>query len=158
MEALSLTDKFRLWMVLGLICIVFGGAVGCVGEGDGRDVRGAYVVNLEGNTWSEMVMLEIANRDTLSRRDVKIFVKHQPYERLDSLAVSIYVVAPDEAILSERLTLPIEGCERGLSVMAHLHEVEYRSDVVMGQRGTYKIYIHPTTPIQGIEAVGLIVE
>ncbi len=167
----ALLSRFRLWMVVvgvGVFVSVLWGCIGGEGEArerirqrEMREKRGrsrSYVVDIDGNRWSDVAIVEIPNEDTLSSRDMTIFVKHQPYEQIDSLGVTIYMVAPDEATYSEHMTLRFEGCRRGLSVVAHLHEVPYRQDVVLRQRGLYKMYIFPSAPLRGIEGVGVILE
>ncbi len=128
--------------------------IGCVGSIS----HDAYVVDIENNIWDKVAVVEIQNEDTLSLRDISIFIKHQQYEGLDSLPLTIYTVAPDEVIFEERRTIHIEGCRRGEYVASHLHEMPYRRDIKLRQRGVYKIYLFPQMPIRGVEGVGVTIK
>lgn len=148
MKALLLRYR-RLMAAVALMV----GAVACGGIS-----KSCYVVDIEDNRWESGVAFEIPNEDTLSWRDISIFVKHQPYAKIDSIAMQLYVTSPSDVIHQERIVFHLDDCHRGASVMAHLHTMPYRRDVIWSEVGSYHLHIFPETAIEGIEGVGVSIE
>lgn len=128
--------------------------LGCGGVSDSV----GYVADTPIREWREGVSIEIPNDDTLSRRDIDIFVKHQPQCELESVRLRIYTSSPDNTIHYDDVTLPLHRSTWGRRSSSQVNISPYRKDVVWRQRGIYKVDIFPIdtiAQISGIEAVGL---
>ncbi|MBQ1939875.1 MAG: hypothetical protein II362_06650, partial [Alistipes sp.] len=64
-----------LWLTVSLLLTACG---------SGRE---AYVTDVVGNCWQEGVVVRVPNQDTLSERELKLFLRLDPDFREDSLTV-----------------------------------------------------------------------
>lgn len=144
-------------LYLVLIAIVTPLFVGCDISATLTDSGGriSYATDIDPRMWRDVAIVEVPNHDTISRRDLQLFVRHQPQQRLDSLSLRIFTIAPDETIIEERFTMPLDNTSHRRRNAAHLNEMVIHHDAVLRQKGEYKMYIFPQTPTKGVEAVGV---
>lgn len=96
------------------------------------------------------------NRDTVSLRDLSVFIKHRKdfSKQVDSIVLNVAVISPDSLVFNEAVTVfPTSGGHRGYSESKHI----YRRRVRFPREGTYKFAVSHTAarPIEGVAAVGI---
>ncbi len=127
------------------------------GRGDRYEIVSttSFVADTDPLEWREGATIAIENVDTLSRRDVTIFVRHQPQRNLESIDVRIYTSSPDHTIHYDELTIPLDNSSAGRRSSMKINHLLYRQDVVWSQRGVYNIDLFPLTTVEGVEAIGV---
>lgn len=119
----------------------------------------SMVVDIDPMQWREAAQFSIPNNDVTSEREISVFVRYQPsYEQVDSLALHVVTIAPDEARVVEQLTIHFDNSLKQQWRRRLYQEVSYRRGVKFNQRGEYKVMIYPQGSAIGVEAVGLIIE
>lgn len=125
--------------------------VSCMG-----DDKLSMVADLDPAQWREAVQFEILNSDTLSMRDISVFVRYKPsFQRIDSLALHVVTIAPDQARVVEQLTIFFPRTSDDLWRRRLYGEATYRKAVRLSQMGDYRVLIYPQQAAQGVEAVGI---
>lgn len=147
-------------LYLALIVIATPSLVGCDISAALTDRGGriAYATDINPLLWRDVAVIDVPNYDTLSKRSLSLFVRHQPQEMLDSLGVKIFTVAPDETIIEEHFTVHLDESSHKRRNSTKTNEITLHEDVILGQRGEYRLYIFPKTPTKGVEAVGISVK
>lgn len=104
--------------------------------------------------WQEAAELVIPNADTLSLRDLTVFLRCNDRFAEDTLTVRIAFRTPDSLRFEEPFTLAVP---RPAAPAALTHEagIPYRRRVRFGRTGDYRIRITPSRPVRGVEAVGI---
>ncbi|MFI3304924.1 MAG: hypothetical protein R3Y68_00245 [Rikenellaceae bacterium] len=115
----------------------------------------SFVADTNPIEWREGATIAIENVDTLSRRDISIFVRHQAQHNLESVEVRIYTSSPDHTIHCDELTIALDNSSKGRRSSLKINNLLYRQDVVWSQRGVYNIDLFPLTPTEGVEAIGV---
>ncbi len=117
------------------------------------------VVDVDPVQWREAAQFSIPNDDVTSKRDISIFVRYQPsFEKVDSLALHVVTIAPDEARVVEQMTIHFDNSLKYQWRRRLYKEALYRQGVRLGQDGEYKVMIYPQGVAKGIEAVGVKIE
>lgn len=117
--------------------------------------RISYATDINPLEWRDVAIITIPNHDTISRRSLTLFVRHQPQERLDSLNLKIFTLSPDEAIIEEYFTMPLDNNKYKRRNATQISEMTLHRNAVLGQKGEYKMYVFPAAKIKGIEAIGV---
>lgn len=136
---------WRLTTLLGAVLLM----VGC---GSGRE---AYVSDIPTSTWEDAVVVRVPNSDTLTRRELKLFLRLTPEFREDSLTVRIETLTPD-SLRSEELHHLVFTPHRRISALHPVEELSYRRGVQLPQKGDYYFVITPLRPTKQVEAVGIL--
>ncbi len=119
----------------------------------------AFVADVDPRLWSSTATIRFTNRDTLSLRDMELFVRHQPHERHDSLLVGVTFVEPDTDLsTTDFLVLRVEDSQRRHRGMTRTTNTPYRTNVKLRRMGTYELRVDPIRYVAGIEAVGVTLE
>lgn len=117
------------------------------------------VENVEISGWSSAAVLRMDNQDTLSRRDLSIFLRFVPnYLSANRVTLNVVTTAPDHTMIAERVTFVLEGEEGSRGGEQRLSLYPYRQNVMFGQVGEYRISIYPVESIEGVTAVGVELE
>lgn len=127
---------------------------GCVGVSNSESVA----VNPVGWGRSELKTVVFENRDTLSPRDIVLFVTHENdfSERSGSFTLDITTVTPDSLSYTEQLLFTDavrQRCGNGYTVSSKI----YRSHALLGSVGEYRFTIghNEIIPLRGVRAVGV---
>lgn len=112
------------------------------------------VADVDPHAWQKAASLVIENRDTLTLRDIDLFVRSTGQFAEDTLSVRIVSLSPDSLRCEERLLLTIPPRTR---TAARLHEstTPYRSRALLPRSGCYRLTVVPLRPARGIEAIGV---
>lgn len=143
--------KAKIHNNIAALIVIIAIAVSC----NGNININSFASNVDPEQWSRVAVIQIPNSDTLSRRDLWIYVRHQPHELRDSLNLDIITSTPDNTSIAESVTIhlnPQHNQRRGSTITT---EQLYRTNVLWNQRGDYKLHILPTTLTKGVEAVGI---
>ncbi len=124
------------------------GVGGCVAS------HQSVVVDVKSSGWAESVGVEMLNHDTVTLRDITIFVRYSPFEVGDSLRLTLSTTTPDSLSFTERVNIYLdpEIEPRGAS---RLLEFPFRSGVKWSQEGVYRVEFTPQQTIKGVEAIGI---
>lgn len=104
--------------------------------------------------WSEAATLRYTNRDTLTPRELKLFLRLNETFREDSLTLRIELFTPDSLHAAEYHRLVTAG-RRTTQPVQTVVELPYRRDAVLPAAGDYYFVLTPVRCIGGVEAVGL---
>ena len=134
----------------------------------------SVVADIEGHAWSGPAILSLGNDDTLSLRDVALFMRCDPHFRDDTLTLRVELFAPDSLHFSEHFLFSPTGRVRPVSELARLEYLPpgkrapvslereisalYRRRVRLGRMGDYRFVITPCRHVEGVGAVGLHIE
>ncbi len=133
--------------VAGVVALC--GCVGCLAP------ERAVVVDVSPAQWNEAVVLRYENLDTCSLRELRLFMRLDDSVLDDSLTLQITTRTPDSLQHSEyhRLVIPRQ---RVASSLQRVVEIPYRRRVQLHARGEYQFVLTPLRPMQGVEAVGVV--
>lgn len=155
----------------GAVCAsVFLLACGC-GEPCGLSC-GSIVTDIGGRAWSGPAILTLRNDDTLSLRDIVLFMRCDSRFCDDTLTLRVELFTPDSLHLSEPFLFSPSGhrqsaprlFDRGCSSTGRSsapgpldREISglYRRRARLGRAGDYRFVITPSRPVEGIEAAGI---
>ncbi|MFI3292639.1 MAG: hypothetical protein SNG27_02910 [Rikenellaceae bacterium] len=114
----------------------------------------SVVTDVDVMGWGDPKYVIMNNKDTSTLRNIELFVRYSPSLVDDSVTLTINTMAPDSLTFSEEVKLYFDSSatERSASIVENF---PYRNNVVWSQQGSYHMEITPTTPISGIEAVGV---
>ncbi|MFI3303889.1 MAG: hypothetical protein SNF68_04375 [Rikenellaceae bacterium] len=143
--------KYRVLALVASLALM----VGCAGRSRVVIKTSAYVADVDTHMWSGLTTIDIPIRDSVSRRDLSIFVKHQPQAKLDSIRVKIFTTAPDKTTHLDTITIPLNNNSKGRRGSAKINLRPYRNGVLWSQGGNYTISVYPMSTIKGVEAVGV---
>lgn len=111
-------------------------------------------VDVDAGMWNAPAVIELANTDTVTLRDLRLFIRCNERFTADSLPLQVMVLSPDSLRYEEHVTLrPVPG--RHPAALNRVCEWPYRTRVRLTDTGDYRVVIRPVTPQQGIEAMGI---
>ncbi|MDO4758707.1 MAG: hypothetical protein Q4A18_05535 [Rikenellaceae bacterium] len=115
----------------------------------------AFVVDTHRFDPEHGAIVAVENHDTLSRGELRIFLRANDHLPKDSLTLRIETFSPDSLHTSEyhRLILPKE---KRINPLRRLLDIPYRRGVRLKEEGTYYFTLTPTRPVEGVEAVGIV--
>ncbi len=117
-----------------------------------------FVADTDPTGWNSNAKITIPNEDSISMRDLYIFLRVEPQVRRDSLNLRVVTTTPDKRAYAESITIYLRNRSRNHRAATQFVERLYRSDVVWSQVGEYTINIYPTSRARGVEAVGVRIE
>lgn len=125
---------------------------------DGNSI--AAEVDAEGWNYEDAAELVYYNTDTLSLRQLSLFVRADGgfAERNAPLTFEISTLSPDSLFVSETWTLyPERGGAEFLSKQYYDYEQPYRCNALLSKKGIYRFRVSHSEaePIAGIWAVGI---
>lgn len=123
-------------------------ATGCISQ------HQSYVANVDAQEWCTPARIAVPNSDTLSARQLDIFVRYTDEFAADSLTLIITTLTPDTLLLRERVSFRL-GRRESPAALAQLQTLHYRDNVVLSRSGVYNFYIRPAHPYGGVEAIGV---
>lgn len=104
--------------------------------------------------WSTPAEVVFPNTDTLSSRDIMLFLRCNERFEEDTLTVRIATVTPDSLRCVELVPLRISRT-RTPAALTFETAIPYRRAVRLERTGDYRFFITPNRPVQGVEAVGI---
>lgn len=142
------TFRRRLFLRSGIATLAAIALCGCEAPAQ------LSVADVDPHSWQEAATLVIGNRDTLTLRDIDLFVRSTGQFAEDTLSVRIVSLSPDSLRCEERVLLTIPPCTRPA---ARLREstTPYRHRALLPRSGCYRLTIVPLRPARGIEAIGV---
>ncbi|MFR9558404.1 MAG: hypothetical protein SNH45_05965 [Rikenellaceae bacterium] len=114
----------------------------------------SVVRDINVDNWSETTSIMVSNYDTVTVRDLDIFVRYQPTQSPRRFDIRVESIAPDSTSYTDEVTISLDTSTNNRDA-SRLTIQPYRTRVVWRQKGEYKINITPTTPTKGVEAIGL---
>ncbi|WP_418982655.1 hypothetical protein [Alistipes sp.] len=111
-------------------------------------------VDVDPVAWHTAAELRLPNADTLSLRDLRLFLRCNDRFTEDSFTVRIVLRTPDSLRFEESLLIDLPRSE-GPAALAREHIIPYRRQVRFARSGDYLLRITPLRPLRGVEAVGL---
>ncbi|MFI3328595.1 MAG: hypothetical protein SNH79_06395 [Rikenellaceae bacterium] len=112
-------------------------------------------VNVNPRGWSQSAAIAVENVDTVTRRDIAIYMRYRPSRELNDVSLTIQTTAPNEISASDKITLFPAQHKSNKWSSTQFMEVQYRMNVVWNQIGDYNIEITPAKEELGIELVGI---
>lgn len=117
----------------------------------------ATAVDVDPRAWAEAAELAVENDDSLTLRDISLFVRCNVRYAEDTLTLRVATLAPDSLRCEERVLLgPAPG--RMPSAVRGEICVPYRLRARLPHAGRYLWQVAPVRPVGGIEAVGIRIE
>lgn len=116
--------------------------------------RQIAVVDVDPASWNGPAGLSIENTDTVSLRDIELFVRCNDRFDQDTLTVRITTLSSDTLRCEELLPLYFPHIASA-AALAREHIVPYRRRVCFSHVGCYRMTITPTRSVAGVEAVGI---
>lgn len=104
--------------------------------------------------WEGTAEIGFDNTDTLSLRDVSLFVRSNDRFAGDTIPLQIVFITPDSLRFEERFTLCAPRTEVAAALMSET-QIPYRLRVQLAREGHYRMQITPLYPVRGIEAIGI---
>lgn len=140
--------KCYRWLVVLAAAIA---AAGCT------QTAPSYAVDVDPHGWQQPAVLMLPNSDTLTLRDVGIFLRCNDRFSEDTLTLRVETISPDSLHVGEYLCIPFPH-ETFPAAIAREAAALYRNRVCFGQTGDYRMILTPTRPVRGVEAVGIHIE
>ncbi len=122
---------------------------GCISE------HNSTFTAVEPEGWSAPAQLNIENVDTLTKRNITIYMRYRPSRELVELPLTITTTAPNGATASDEVTLYPARNKSSRWSSTQLLEVQYRINVVWSQTGRYRVEIEPKQEQRGVELIGI---
>ncbi len=104
--------------------------------------------------WREAVEFCLPNADTLTLRDLFLFVRHDERFTEDTLTVRIALRSPDSLRHEELYPLVIQRHATAAALSSET-QIAFRRRVRFGHEGDYYLTITPLRPARGIRAIGV---
>lgn len=114
----------------------------------------SIATDLPSGRWSDAAVLRYANADTLTLRDLRLFVRLAETCGEDTLTVRVETCSPERLRTTEYHRLVFDARQTA-SAVRPVVERSYRRGVRLRETGDYHFVLTPVRPVQGIEAVGL---
>lgn len=105
-------------------------------------------------SWHDAAEVALVNTDTLTERDLMLYLRCNDRFGEDTLTVRIAVCTPDSLRYEEPFTLVIPPTGTP-AALAREVAVPYRRRVVFRRTGLHRIRITPLRPVRGVEAAGI---
>ena len=144
--------NLRDTLLTGLLLVgaagIAGGFAGCTSPYQ----TAATDVNPAG--WEQTAELRLENADTVTLRDLRLFIRCNESFTADSLPLQVMVLSPDSLRYEEHVTLrPVPG--RHPAALNRVCEWPYRTRGRLTDTGDYRLVLRPGPPPQGLTAVGI---
>lgn len=110
-------------------------------------------VDVDPNGWRSAAVLRLENADTVSLRDLRLFLRCNDRFAEDSFTIRIAVCTPDSLRFEETFRIDLLRTE-GPAALARERIIPYRSRVRFARKGHYLLSVEPLRPLRGVEAVG----
>ncbi len=133
----------RLWCSI----VVLVAMVGCM-------TNPSVAVDVDARAWQSTVHLEVSNSDTITLRDINLFMRCEQGMVADSIELNVMTVAPDGSSYSEDFTIHMPQSSDRKSNVRFIEQC-YRQRVRLVQRGAYSIYLRPYAVYKGVESWGV---
>lgn len=111
-------------------------------------------VDVDPVAWRTPAELRLPNADTVSLRDLRIFLRCNDRFTEDTLTLRIAVQTPDSLRFEEFFPIDIPRTE-GPAALARESVIPYRRSVCFARSGDYRLTIAPVRTLRGVEAVGI---
>lgn len=111
-------------------------------------------IDVDPVAWSTPAELVLTNTDTVTLRDLQLFLRCNDRFAEDSFTVRIVVLTPDSLRFEESLPVDIPRTDSPAAI-AREQIVPYRRSVRFARSGDYRLRITPQRPLRGVEAVGV---
>lgn len=107
--------------------------------------------------WRTGIVLTVPNTDTLTERDITLYLRLNERFDDDTLTLRIATLTPDSLRCEETvlLTAPRGNTPAALNRIA---EALYRRRAVFSRMGDYRIILTPCRSVTGVEAAGIHLE
>lgn len=112
------------------------------------------VADVDARAWCDDAAVFVENGDTVSVRDILLFVRYDDRCPRGVLPLTVTTVAPDSTRFSEPFTLQLDP-QHSAAALRGEQVVTYRRRVVLSQRGAYRMIFRPDSVAAGIEAIGI---
>lgn len=112
-------------------------------------------VNPSGWDRKQIVQAIFPNKDTLSMREIEVFMLSNGRVGSDSLELFLTTVTPDSLTVTERIVLyPSREPD---NTRYHQTSTPYRSNVLLAKAGEYRFEFRHEyiSPVEGIKAIGV---
>ena len=115
-----------------------------------------YTADVNPLAWDKgsSVVVTVDNDDTISRRSIFIVLRYVLDTGGKDMGFILSTVTPGGAVWSDTIIMH-RGAGMQVSTDIWENEMQYRSDVVLGERGLYRFHFQPVAEILGMYAVGL---
>lgn len=117
----------------------------------------SYAEDVDPHGWQRPAVLLLPNSDTITLREVKLFLRCNDRFSEDTLTLRVETVTPDSMHVGEYLCIPFPR-QTAPAALARENEAPYRTRIRFRQCGDYRMILTPTRPVRGIEAVGVHIE
>lgn len=138
-------------LALAIICCIFSS---CMAKNE------AVATAVEPSGWQtdNVKVIKYHNSDTVSLRDIRVFVMHNDVaiSGINALPLTITTISPDSLILTEDWTFGMVHTENTKNNLNELSAV-YRSRVVLQNEGEYIFNFkhNNNKPVEGIWSIGI---
>lgn len=141
----------------GVVRKIFGGSLLCCGmlhlTGCSSPSFSA-VKDVNPSLWDSSVLITAQCTDTVTLRDIGLFLRTNDRFTEDTLTLRIRLLTPDTLRHDELLRLTLPHANTPAAIMRETN-VAYRRRVHFARSGNYRLTIAPCRPVKGIEAVGV---
>lgn len=114
----------------------------------------ATATDVNPSRWERTAEIGFDNTDTLSLRDMYLFVRSNGRFVGDTIPIQIAFITPDSLRFEEQFVLRVPPTQTPAALIGE-HEFLYRQRVQLARKGLYRIQITPSHPVRGIEAIGI---
>lgn len=135
-------------LTLAALVALAGTGVGCITP------HQSAVSDVDPSEWSMPAEVVFPNTDTLSRREIQLFLRCNARFREDTLTVRIATLTPDSLRCVEWVPLRIPHT-RTPAALTFEAAIPYRRAARLERTGDYRFFITPNRPVEGVEAVGI---
>ncbi len=112
-------------------------------------------VEVEPRGWADGAQIDIENVDSVTKRNIAIYMRYRPSRELAELPLTISTSTPSGAATSDKITLyHAQNRDRRWSSTQFM-EVQYRVNVVWREMGRYTMIVTPTDEVKGVELIGV---
>lgn len=103
------------------------------------------------------VVLTVPNTDTLTERDITLYLRLNERFDDDTLTLHVATLTPDSLRCEETVLLTAPH-RTGPAALNRIAEAPYRHRAVFSRTGDYRIILTPCRSITGVEAAGIHLE
>ena len=123
------------------------------------DKNHVVMEDVSANGWDSPVTLHYNLKDQLDSEfkpeNLSVMLRVCHKFKAEQLGLEITTMTPDSLSYSEQVILPIDFEWQGSISRSKEIELPYRRNVELRLRGEYIITLRPTSPVEGIESVGI---
>lgn len=114
----------------------------------------SFVTDVNPVAWSDAAQVVVPNADTLTLRDIGLFLRCNDRFTEDTLTVRIAVITPDSLRHEELFTLSIPRSEAPAPLTREA-DIPYRRRALFARTGDYRIRITPSRTVRGVLSAGI---